>query len=199
MERREATLDDVYGWFREAIAASFTFLEDEYGCRRTVTRDEGPHGIVTRFLNATATVEVGYEPQDAAIEVFLVKLEGGRVPSYVDAWQRNWVPLHRYLDHAGESGAEGPNTVPWGERDALREVLARHAQALRQHGGAVLRGEFSIIDQAKPPPIREDQFFDVGTPSDPWVTEEDLRRARSLPVQLAAWVARRLGRLVRRT
>jgi len=141
---------------------------------------------------------VGYEPQDDAIEVFLIKLEGGRVHSYADAWQRNWVPLSRYLDHVGESGTEGPNTAPWGDRDVLARVIERHVLALREHGEAVLRGDFSIFDQAKPPPIREDQLYDVGTPSDPWVTEEDVNRARSLRIQVTAWVARRLGRLVRR-
>jgi hypothetical protein len=198
VEERDATLDEVYGWFREEIATYFGFLEDEYGCRRTSTRDEGPDGIFTRFRNASTAVEIAYEPMDDAIEVFLVKLEGGRVPGYADAWQRNWVPLHRYLDQIGESGAEGPNAIPWGDREALGRVLDRHARALREHGVACLLGDFSIFDQAKPPPIREDQFYDVGTPSDPWVTEEELRQARSLPVQVAAWVARRLGRLIRR-
>jgi hypothetical protein len=194
---REATLDEVYGWFRDDVATSFAFLVDDYGFRRTSTRDEGRDGIFTRFRNDTTAVEVAYEPTDEGIEIFLIKLEGGKVPAYADSWQRNWVPLFRYLDHVGASDTEGPNAVRWGDRDALREALRRHAEALREHGEAPLTGDFDAFDDARPPPISEDQLYDVGEPSDPWVGEEELREARSFPVQLGAWVARRLGRLVR--
>jgi hypothetical protein len=187
---REATLDEVYGWFREDVAAAFSFLADEYALRPTSARDEGRDGIFTRFRGDVLAVEVGYEPADDAVEVFLIRFEDGRIPAYLDAWQRNWVPLSRYLERAGHGGAEGPQTVPWGDRDALREVLWRHAEALRVHGDAVLRGDFSVFDAAEPPPITEDQLYDVGEPPP---------RPRSLPWQLGAWAVRRAGRLVRRT
>lgn len=197
MAEREATLDEVYGWFRDEVADSFAFLVDDYGFRRTSTRDEGRDGIFTRFRNDTTAVEIGYEPTDEEVEVFLVKLERGRVPAYVDSWQRNWVPLFRYLDQVGGGDTEGPDTVPWGDRNAMREALSRRAEALREHGAAPLSGDFDVFDEARPPPISEDQLYDVGEPSDPWVGEEEMREARSFPVQLGAWVARRLGRLVR--
>src|SRR5918994_574369 len=162
MEEREATLDEVFGWFREDVAECFAFLEADYGLRRTSTRDEGRDGIFIRFRNETTAVEVAYEPADDAIEVFLIKVEGGRVPSYAQSWQRNWVPLFRYLDHAGAEGAEGPKSAVWGDRAGLREVLAQHAQALREHGGDVLSGDFSVFDEAKAPELSEEQLYDVG-------------------------------------
>jgi hypothetical protein len=131
---RETTLDEAYAWFREDVAACFAFLEDEYGFRRTSTRDEGRDGFFIRFRSETTAVEVSYEPADDAVEVFLIKVERGRVPSYAQAWRRNWVPLFRYLDHAGAWGAEGPNSVVWGDREGLRRVLAQHAEALRNQG-----------------------------------------------------------------
>jgi hypothetical protein len=194
MEEREATLDEVFGWFREDVAECFAFLETDYAFRRTSTRDDGRDGIFIRFRNETTAVEVAYEPADDAIEVFLIKVEGGRVPSYAQAWQRNWVPLFRYLDHAEATGAEGPKSVVWGEREGLRQVLAQHAEALREHGGDVLSGDFSVFDEAKAPELSEEQLYDVGEPSDPWVGEEEMREARSFPVQLGAWLARRLRR-----
>src|SRR4029450_7983923 len=76
-------------------------------------------------------------------------------------------------------------------------ALHRHAEALREHAGAPLTGDFDEFDEARPPPISEDQLYDVGEPSDPWVGEEELRGARSFPSHSGAWLAPRLGRLVR--
>jgi hypothetical protein len=187
----------VFAWFREDVEACFGFLETEYSFRRTSTRDEGQDGIFICYRNEKTAVEIGYDPSVDEIEVFLIKLERGEVPSYMDARQRNWVPLFRYLDHRGACGAEGPNSVRWGDREGLRRVLSQHAEALREHGGDVLSGDFSVFDKASAPELAEEQLYDVGEPSDPWVGEEELREARSFPVQLGAWVARRLGRLVR--
>jgi hypothetical protein len=197
MGSREASLDEVFAWFREDVDACFRFLGAEYGFRRTSTRDEGRDGIFVRYRNETTAVEVGYEPTTDEIEVLLIKPEGGRVPSYMDAWQRNWVPLFRYLDHVGASGAEGRNSVRWGDREGLHRVLAQHAEALRAHGEKVLSGDFSVFDQAEAPELTDEQLYDVGDPSDPWAGEKEPGEARSFPVQLGAWVARRLGRLVR--
>jgi hypothetical protein len=197
MEEREATLEEVHAWFREDVAACFAFLETDYGFRRTSTRDEGQDGIFTRFRNDTTAVEISYEPTEDAIEVFLIKAEDSRVPSYSEAWHRNWVPLFRYLDFGGASGAEGTETVAWSDRESLRHVLAQHADALREHGDDVLSGDFSAFDEAQAEDLSEEQLYDVGEPSDPWVGEKELREARSFPVQLGAWVARRLGRFVR--
>jgi hypothetical protein len=71
VEEREATLDEVYGWFREDVAACFAFLETQYDFRHVSTRDEGRDGIFMRFRNNTTAVEVAYEPADDTIEVFL--------------------------------------------------------------------------------------------------------------------------------
>jgi hypothetical protein len=68
------------------VGECFGFLEAEYGCRQASTRDEGREGIFVRYRNATPAVEVGYEPTEEEIAVFLVKLEASRVPSYLDAW-----------------------------------------------------------------------------------------------------------------
>jgi hypothetical protein len=56
MGEREATLDEAYAWFHDDVAACFTFLEDEYGFRRTSTRDEGRDGIFIRFRSETTAV-----------------------------------------------------------------------------------------------------------------------------------------------
>jgi hypothetical protein len=195
--KQEASIDEVFAWFRGDVEACFEFLEAEYGFRQKSTRDEGQDGIFIRYRTEKTAVEIGYEPTVDEIEVFLIKLEHGGVPSYMDAQQRNWVPLFRYLDHLGACGAEGPKDVRWGDREELRRALSQHAQALREHGGDVLSGEFSVFDKAGAPELAEEQLYDVGEPSDPWVGEEELREARSFPVQVGAWVARRLGRLVR--
>jgi hypothetical protein len=195
--RDDASLDEVSAWFRDGVDRCFAFLEAAYGFRRTSTRDEGQDGIFVRYRNETTAVEISYEPTVDEIQVFLIKLELGRVPSYMESWQRNWVPLFRYLDHVDASGAEGSERVRWGDREGLRNVLAQHAQALREHGRKVLSGDFSVFDTAKAPELTEEQLYDVGDPSDPWVGEEEVRQARSFPVQLGAWVVRRLGRLVR--
>lgn len=195
MEEREATLDEVYGWFREDVAASFAFLETDYDFRHSSTRDEGRDGIFTRFRNDTTAVEVAYEPADDTIEVFLIKIERERVPSYESSWQTNWVPLFRYLDFVGVSAAEGSKQVAWGDRDSLRRSLAQLAEALREHGSDVLTGDFAVFDEAKAPELTEEQRYDVGELSDPWVGEEELNEARSFPVQLGAWAARRIRRL----
>jgi hypothetical protein len=192
MGEPEATLDEAYAWFRDDVTECFAFLEDEYGFRRTSTRDEGRDGIFIRFRSETTAVEVSYEPADDAVEVFLIKVERGRVPSYAQAWQRNWVPLFRYLDHAGARGAEGPKSVVWGDREGLRRVLAQHAEALRNHGKDVLSGDFSVFDEAKAPALSEEQLYAVDDSSDPWVGEDELREARRFRVRLGAWVARRL-------
>ena len=194
MEEHEATLDEVYAWFRDDVAACFAFLEDEYGFRRTSTRDEGRDGIFIRFRSETMAVEVAYEAADDAVEVFLIKVERGTVPSYAQVWQRNWVPLFRYLDHAGARDAEGPKSVVWGDREGLRRVLAQHAEALRNHGKDVLSGDFSVFDEAKAPALRRGAALRVDESSDPWVGDDELREARSFPVRLGAWVARRLRR-----
>jgi hypothetical protein len=194
MAEHEAALDEVYAWFRDDVAACFGFLEDEYGFRRTSTRDEGRDGIFIRFRSETMAIEVSYEPADDAVEVFLIKVEHGMVPSYAEAWQRNWVPLFRYLDHAGARDAEGPKSVVWGDRGALRRVIAQHAEALRNQGKDVLSGDFSVFDEAKAPALSENQLYEVDESSDPWVGEDELREARSFPVQLGAWIARRLRR-----
>lgn len=194
MVEREATLDEAFAWFRDDVAAWFAFLGDEYGFRPTSTRDEGRDRIFIRFRSETTAIEVAYEPADDAVEVFLIKVERGRVASYAQAWQRNWVPLFRYLDHVGARGAEGPKSVVWGDREGLRRVLAQHAEALRNHGNDVLSGDFSVFDAAKAPALSEEQLYEVDESSDPWVGEEELREARSFRVRLAAWVARRLRR-----
>ena len=143
-------------------------------------------------------MEVSYEPTDDVVEVFIIKLVNGSTPAYLDSWQWNWVPLSRYLVQIGRSGTEEPNRVPWGDRRALQTALQRQARALRQHAEAPLRGDFSVFDEAKAPQLREDQLYEVRAPADTGVGEDELRQARSFPVQLGAWTARRLGRLVRR-
>jgi hypothetical protein len=197
MAEREAELDEVYGWFREQVASSFGFLVDEFGCGAK-TQDEGGDGIFTRFSNRTTAVEVSYEPTDDVVEVFIIKLVNGSTPAYLDSWQWNWVPLSRYLVQIGRSGTEEPNRVPWGDRRALQTALQRQARALRQHAEAPLRGDFSVFDEAKAPQLREDQLYEMRAPADTGMGEDELRQARSFPVQLGAWTARRLGRLVRR-
>jgi hypothetical protein len=194
MGEREATLDEAYAWFRDDVAACFAFLRDEYGFRRTSTRDEGRDGFFIRFRSETTAVEVSYEPADDAVEVFLIKVERGTVPSYAQAWQRNWVPLFRYLDQAGAPGAEGPKWVVWGDREGLHRVLAEHAEALRTHGKDVLSGDLSVFDEAKAPVLSDEQLYAVDDSSDPWVGDDELRQARSFRVRLGAWVARRLRR-----
>src|SRR5918994_3612227 len=133
MEESEATLEEVHAWFREDVGACFAFLESDYDFRHTSTRDEGRDGIFTCFRSDGTAVDVSYEPADDTIEVFLIKVERGRVPSYERSWQTNWVPLFRYLDHVGASGAEGSKRVEWGDRESLRRSLAQHARALREH------------------------------------------------------------------
>jgi hypothetical protein len=197
MAEQETSLDEVYRWFRACAEKSFAFLESECGCSRR-TRDEGPDGIFMRFQNETTGVEVGYEPMDEVVEVFLIKLENGRAPPYLDSWQRNWVPLSRYLDRVGAIGPEVPGTVRWGDRVAMGDVLGRWAQALHEHGQTVLRGDFSIFDDAPAPDLSDTETYEIGTPGDASVGADESRRPRSFPVQLAAWVARRLGRIVRR-
>jgi hypothetical protein len=193
-EGTRTTLDEAYAWFREDVAACFAFLEDEYGFRRTSTRDEGRDGIFIRFRSETTAVEVAYEPVDDAVEVFLIKVERGRVPSYAQAWQRNWVPLFRYLDHVGARGAEGPKSVVWGDREGLGRALEHHAEALRNHGNDVLSGDFSVFDEAKAPALSEEQIYEVDESSDPWVGDDERREARRFRVWLGAKVARRLWR-----
>jgi hypothetical protein len=133
------------------------------------TRDEGQDGIFIRYRTEKTAVEIGYDPTVDEIEVFLIKLERGRVPSYMDTHQGNWVPFFRYLDHLGACGAEGPKDVRWGDREGLHRALSQHAEALREHGGDVLTGDFSVFDEARAPELAEEQLYDVGEPSDPWV------------------------------
>jgi hypothetical protein len=73
-------------------------------------------------------------------------------------------------------------------------VIAQHAEALRNQGKDVLSGDFSVFDEAKAPALSENQLYEVDESSDPWVGEDELREARSFPVQLGAWIARRLRR-----
>ena len=96
------------------------------------------------YRNETTGVVARADWRDDVGEVFLVKLDHGALPLYIDTNSRTGSPPSLLADEENE--AIGEMSSPRSRADTDR-FLTPEAEALRRHGD-VLRGGFTRFDRA---------------------------------------------------
>jgi hypothetical protein len=130
--------------FENSCKRTFQFLVDRYGCQ-IVSCGEHAAGISMTYANSTTGVKVSFELRENLIFVYLIKLQDGKIPAYLDA-PDNWVYFDAVLamkkpDAKIQQKAFGD----WLKPKELDAILANYANALSKHGRDVLSGDFTIF------------------------------------------------------
>jgi hypothetical protein len=130
--------------FVQEVRRAFGFLVGELGFDEPMVEHRG-FGTTVTFRNQTTAVVASADWRDSLIDVFLVPLERGALPEYLDGVANSLAPslLLEVLDGtAREQNRAGPR-----DHMQARRVLEREAAALRRCEDA-LRGDFARFHEA---------------------------------------------------
>jgi hypothetical protein len=135
----------------DAAAASFigeakaalAFLVYEYGFEEPTVED-APSSTSLTYRNETTGVVASADWHDDVGEVFLVKLDYGALPLYLDTELTHWISPSFLAHEIAEAAGEMPSPR---SRADIHRFLTREAAALRLHED-VLRGDFTRFDRA---------------------------------------------------
>jgi len=132
-----------YKIFQEESQRLFRFLEN-YNLN-LASVEEGPINVGTHltYKSSLVAVQLGFEPQERLILVYLIKLKDKQIPTY---------PTHTYyIDEL--IGIKSPSLkIPHQRSDAVLtrtgiiQVLSQYATFLRKYGKNILRGDFSEVE-----------------------------------------------------
>jgi hypothetical protein len=143
MSERET--QSVIRQFEESTRTAFEFLVEEFGCTGPEVGHPDALSRDVQYWNETTGVQVSLELREEQIFVYLVRLTpNGQFPPYfrhADQWL--------YMDALLRlSGAELSRPKVLGATTIV-SLVRNYARALRQHGRAILRGDFLTFAQAK--------------------------------------------------
>ena len=89
-------IDKNYESFEKETKRLFRFLETKYGFKIASIEKSPPNvGIHIVYLNPTTAVQVGYEPAENFIPVYLMRLVNGHLPKYPEEYSSNTFYLDR--------------------------------------------------------------------------------------------------------
>jgi hypothetical protein len=131
-------------WFVQEARRALDFLLREYEFEEPTVEDRWSSTSMT-YRNDTTAVAASADWRDDVVEVFLVKLEQGAIPLYLNG-VTNYFPPSLFLQAV--EGQEHQTGLPSPrDRDETRRFLERESEALRRCED-VLRGDFTRFDLA---------------------------------------------------
>jgi uncharacterized protein YuzE len=130
------TFGDTHATFMESCLTQFAFLRDDYACALS-GKYESETSAEIRFANATTGVIVAWDESDHSLWLYISREDGTslkwrQLSDLVRATDPDWSP------------AKGRIATVRNQADIVDAVTAC-ASALRHHGDAVLRGDFSMF------------------------------------------------------
>ncbi len=130
--------------FEKSCKRTFQFLMDGYGCQ-IVSYGEHAAGMSITYANSTTGVKVSFEPRENLIFVYLIQLQEGKIPAYLDA-PGNWVYFDAVLSmEKPEAEIQQKAFGDWLKPKEIDAILANYANALRIYGPELLAGDFTIF------------------------------------------------------
>jgi len=136
--------------FEESCKRFFQFLIEQYGCQ-IVQSGEHAAGSAVTYVNSTTGVKVSLEPRENFIFVYLIQLQDGKVPAYLDA-PCNWVYFDAVLSLKNpQSRVRQKAFGDWLKPEDIDTILANYANTLRIYGREVLSGDFAIFKKIRHP------------------------------------------------
>jgi hypothetical protein len=148
-EKRAAT-------FFRVVEERLRPLLDEYELSRTRVEDGGGYTYYSMvFQNEHAAVRVYFEWPEQYLSVQLCRLVNGKVQRNPESLDSEWTCFHidDLLTVRVPEYDQSALLLPqeWKSEEAtmdeVGQSLDKYADALRQHGGDVLRGDFSVFPQ----------------------------------------------------
>jgi hypothetical protein len=148
-ERRAST-------FFRIVEEKLRPILDAYGLGRTSVEDPGGYTYYTIvFQNEQAGLRVYFEWRDKYLAVQLCRLVDGKVDSYAELLDSEWSCfsvehlLAVYVPEYDLSSLWLPEEWKTEEvtMDEIAQSLQKYADAIRLHGGDILRGDFSVFPQ----------------------------------------------------
>lgn len=148
-ERRAAT-------FFRIVEEKLRSLLDEYGLRQTSLEDRGGYSYYTIvFQNDHAAVRVYFEWRDKYLTVQLCCLVDGKVQRDPESLDSQWTcfPVDFLLSVRAPEYDQSALQLPaeWKSEEAtmdeIGQSLEKYVDAIRLHGGDILRGDFSVFPQ----------------------------------------------------
>ena len=130
---------------------------DEYGLARTRVDDPGGYYTII-FQNETTALRVYFEWREVYLSVQICRLVNGQFQEESHAFNHEWTsfPVEDLLTVRAPDYDQGPLLISrsyedFTGEDAIMEEVGRqleiYAAALREYGGDILRGDFSIFPQ----------------------------------------------------
>lgn len=141
-------MNDLYNTFEKLCRRTFQFLVDDFGFKvAAVERGPVNVGIHITYQGRSA-VQVSFEPAENAVFVYLIRLLDGKIPEYPLKYPTNSFYLDELIDLKSPSLKVAQKGVGklLSSRD-LEAILKQYANALRQVGVDVLRGDARIFLQ----------------------------------------------------
>lgn len=134
--------------FEKCCRRLFQFLVVEFGCD-LIANERDNFGVYITYKNATTAIRISFEPREGGIFVLLSRLVGGNVPTYPIFIGPETVINSFYLDDiiSLRDPSKGmQQTLPKEiTKTYLEKCLATYADALRQYGADILRGDFGLF------------------------------------------------------
>ena len=141
-------MNNLYNTFENLCRQTFQFLEDDFGFKiASVERGPVNVGIHITYQGRSA-VQVSFEPRENAVFVYLIRLLDGKIPEYPLKYPMNSFYLDELINLKSPSlkvAQKGAGKL-LSSRD-LEAILNQYANALRQVGIDVLRGDPRIFLQ----------------------------------------------------
>jgi hypothetical protein len=144
-------MNQIVNAFFQLSSDKFQYLVDELGFRRGPKRSEGGLYRVL-YESETTAVEIGFEWNEQYVYVELFRLINGKIQENPIVIQPNSeVTVHNLEDliairspkmTLGTEYFGKPITV-----ESLEHVLSHYARALRELGGDVLQGDFTVFNE----------------------------------------------------
>ena len=137
------SIPELLRTFTQKCLDKFRYLAT-YGFELT-SIEEDRYGTEITYKNETTGIRVSYEIRENDIFLYLIRLVKGEIPAYIDAPSR-WFYLDNLVKLRSPSTTL-PQKEPedWLTPDDIDEILTAYANALKEYGEDVLRGDFSVF------------------------------------------------------
>ena len=131
--------------FERAAQSEFRFLVNRFGAGPPEVTRPDPFTLHVTYRNSTTGVRVSFEQRENQVFAYLIRLRDGQVPPYF-RHGADWA----YVDHLVSRIGDGvPRKPPgqWLTSGDVHRALAIYAKTIREHGAAILKGDFSDFER----------------------------------------------------
>lgn len=126
----EQALRALEQYFIDRSGYYFGFLERDHGyALEGVSRSE--HHVAITYRSASMAIRVTFEPREEAIFVYVIQLETGRIPEYLDAPSR-WAYLQEVAASSGNALKTRKEVRRATDRSGVEAALSDHAKDLQR-------------------------------------------------------------------